>query len=70
MTSVVHDRKNTHISLNQDGRSVQVITRKLDLDQTSMVHTHVYMERHTRDQTHFSVANFSLDDSDDICDPE
>ena len=34
-------KKNTHIPLNQDGRSVQVITRKLDLDQTSMVHTHI-----------------------------
>ena len=68
MTSVVHDRKNTHIPLIQDGRSVQVVTRKLDLDQMSMAHTHT--ERHVRDQTYFSVANFSLDDSDDICDPE
>ena len=41
---------------------MQVVTWKLDLDQTSMEHTH--------DQTQFSVANFSLDDSDDICDPE
>ena len=63
MTCVVHDRKNTHIPLNQDGRSVQVVTRKLDLDQTSMAHTHT--ERHECDQTHFSVANFYLDDSDD-----
>ena len=79
MTSVVHDRKkkieekkkekkNAHIPLNQDGGSVQVVTRKLDLDQTSMAHTHT--ERHIRDQTQFSVANFSLDDSNDICDPE
>ena len=68
MTSVVHDRKNTHIPLNQNGGSVQVVTRKLDLDQTSMAHT--YTERHIREQTQFSVANFSLDDFDDICDPE
>ena len=68
MTCMVHDRKYTHISLNQDGGSVQVVTRKLDLDQTSMVHTHT--ERHIRDETQFSVANFSLGDSDDICDPE
>ena len=79
MTSVVHDRKkkekkkrkkkkNAHIPLNQDGGSVQVVTRKLDLDQTSMAHTHT--ERHIRDQTYLSVANFSLVDSDDICDPE
>ena len=61
-------KKNTTIPLNQDGRSVQVVTRKLDLDQTSMAHTHT--ERHIRDQTRFSVANFSLDDSVDICDPE
>ena len=74
MTSVVHDRrrrkkkKKTHIPLNQDGRSVLVVTRKLDLDQTSTARTHT--ERHIRVQTQFSVANFSLDDSDDICDPE
>ena len=68
MTSVVHGRKNTYIPLKQDGGSVQVVTWKLDLDQTSMAHTHT--ERHIRDQTQFSVANFSLDDSDDICDPE
>ena len=68
MTSVVHDRKNTHIPLNQNGGSVQVVTRKLDLDQTSMAHT--YTERHIRDHTQFSVANFSLDDSYDICDSE
>ena len=68
MTSVVHNRKKYHIPLNKDGRSVQVVTRKLDLDQTSMAHTHT--ERYIRDQTQFSVANFSLDDSDDICDPE
>ena len=60
--------KNTHIPLNQDDRSVQVVTQKLDLDQTPMAHTH--MERGIHDQTHFSVANFSLGDSDDICDPE
>ena len=46
---------------------MQVVTRKLDLDQTSMARTH--KERHIRDQTKFSVANFPLDDSDDICDP-
>ena len=67
MTSVVHDRKNTHIPLNQDGRNVQVVNRKLDLDQTSVAHAQT---ESIRDQTHFSVANFSLDDSDDICDPE
>ena len=68
MTSVVHDRKNTHIPLNQDGGSVQIVTRKLDLDQTSM--THMHTERYIRDHTQFAVANFSLDDFDDICDPE
>ena len=62
---MVHDRKkNTHIPLDQDGGSVQVVTRKLDLDQTSMAHTHT--ERHIRDQTQFSVAS----DSGDNCDPE
>ena len=65
---MVHDRKNTHIPLNKDGRSVHVVPRKLDLDQTSMAHTHT--ERYKCDQTHFSVANFYRDDSDDICDPE
>ena len=36
MTSVVHDRKNNNpIPLNQDGRSMQVVTQKLDLGQTS-----------------------------------
>ena len=48
MTCMVHDRKKekqkTHIPLNQDGRSVHVVTWKLDLDQTSMAHTHT--ERH------------------------
>jgi len=69
MTSVVTiEKTTTTIPLNQNGRSVQVVTRKLDLDQTPVAHTHT--ERHIRDQTHFSVANFSLDDSDDICDPE
>ena len=68
MTCMVHDRKNTHIPLNQDGGSVQVVTGKLDLDQTSMALTHT--KRHKCDQTHFSVANFCLDDSDDIRDPE
>ena len=66
-----HTHTHTHteiIPLSQDGRSVQVVTRKLDLDQTSMAHTDT--ERHRRDQTQFSVANFSLDDSDNICDPE
>ena len=60
--------KNTHISLNQDGGSMQVIPQKLDLDQMSIARTH--MEIHKCDQTHFLVANFYLDDSDDICDPE
>ena len=68
MTSVVHNRKKYHIPLNKDGRSVQVVTRKLVLNQTSMAHTHT--ERHKCDQTRFLVANFYLDDSDDICDPE
>ena len=45
MTCMVHDRKTTtrkttttttHIPLNQDGGSVHVVPRKLDLDQTSM----------------------------------
>ena len=40
MTCMVHDRKNTHIPLNQDGGSVHVVPRKLDLDQISMPHTH------------------------------
>ena len=57
-----------HIPLNQDGGSVHVVTRKVDLDQTSMAHMHT--ERHKCDQTQFSVANFCLDDSDDSCDPE
>ena len=35
---------------------------------TSMAHTHT--KRHKCDQTHFSVANFYLDDSDDIRDQE
>ena len=68
MTSVVHDRKNTHTPLNQDDGSVHVVPRKLDLDQISMPHTHT--ERHKCDQTHFLVATLYLDDSDDICDPE
>ena len=42
MTCMVHDRKNTHIPLNQDGGSVHVVPRKLDLDQALMAHTHVY----------------------------
>ena len=58
--------KNTHIPLNQDGGSVHVDTQKLDLYQMSMRHMH--MERHKCDQTHFSVANFSLNDSDNVCD--
>ena len=68
MTCMVHDKRNTHIPLNQNGGSVQVVTRKLDLAQTSVAHTHT--ERHKCDQTHFSVENICLDDSDDICDPE
>ena len=54
MISVVDDRKNTHIPRNQDGGSVQFVTRKLDLDQTSMTHTHT--EKHIRDQTQFLVG--------------
>ena len=49
-------KKNTHIPLNQDGGSMQVVTQKLDLDQTSMAYMHT--ERHIRDQTQFSVAKF------------
>ena len=66
MTCMVHERKNTHIPLNQDGGSVHVVPRKLDLDQISMPHTHT--ERHKCDQTQFSVANFCLDVFGDICD--
>ena len=56
MTCMVHDRKTTtrkttttttHIPLNQDGGSVHVVTRKLDLDQTLMAHRHT--ERHKCD---------------------
>ena len=36
MTCMVHDRKNNYIPFNQDGGSVHVVPRKLDLDQTSM----------------------------------
>ena len=68
MTSVVHDRKKYPHSTQQRWRKRASRHSKLDLDQTSMAHTHT--ERHIRDQTQFSVANFSLDDSDDICDPE
>ena len=55
MTSMGHDRKkkDTHIPFNQDGGSVQVVTRKLDLDQTSMARTH--SERHIRDQLSFRL---------------
>ena len=66
MTCMVHDRKNTHIPLNQDGGSVHVVPRKLDLDQISVPHTHT--ERHKCDQTQFSVANFYLDVFGEICD--
>ena len=52
MTCMVHNRKNAYIPLNQDG-SVHVVPRKLDLDQTSMSHTHT--ERHKCDQTHFRL---------------
>ena len=38
---MAHDRKNTHIPLNQDGGSMHVVTGKLDLDQTSVAHTHM-----------------------------
>ena len=51
MTCMVHDIINTHSPLNQDGGSVHVVARKLDLDQTSMAHTHT--ERHIREQTQF-----------------
>ena len=54
MTCMVYDSKITHIPLNQDGGSEQVVTRKLDLDQTSMAHTHT--EKHKCDQSHFLVA--------------
>ena len=37
-------KQKTHIPLNQDGRSVHVVTWKLYLDQMSMGHTHT--ERH------------------------
>ena len=47
---------------------MHLIPQKLDLDQMSIAHTHT--EIHKCDQTHFLVANFYLDDSDDICDPE
>ena len=60
--------KNTHIPLNQDGGSVPVVTRKLELDQTLLAHTHT--KRHNCDKTKFSVPNFYLDDSDDICNTE
>ena len=59
--------KNTHIPLNQDSGSVQVVTRKLDLDKHQW---RLRIWKDIRDQTQFSVANFSLDDSDVICDPE
>ena len=39
MTCMMHNRKEYPISLNQDGGSVHVVTRKLDLDQKSMAHT-------------------------------
>ena len=68
MAYTVHDRINTHIPHNQDGGSVHVVPRKLDLDQMSIAHTRT--ERHKCDQTHFLVATLYLDDSDDICDPE
>ena len=62
MTRIVHDNrkkrkkeKKIHIPLSRDGGSVHVVTRKLDLDETSMAHTH--MERHRCDKDHFSVAN-------------
>ena len=53
MTFMVHDRKNTHTPLNQNGGSVHVVTRKLDLAQTSMAHTHT--ERHKCDQLTFRL---------------
>ena len=68
MACTVHDRINTHIPHNQDGGSVHVVPRKLDLDQMSIAHTRT--ERHKIDQTHFLVATLYLDDSDDLCDPE
>ena len=43
---------------------MQVVTQKLDLGQISMAH--MLIERHIRDQTQISVADFSLDDSDNI----
>ena len=47
MTCMVYDRKkypHSSVPLNQDGGGVHVVTRKLDLDQTSMAYTHT--ERH------------------------
>ena len=63
-----------YIPFNQGARrSVHVVPRKLELDQTTVngLHQYVwYTETHKCDQTHFLVANFYPDDSDDICDPE
>ena len=56
MTSVVHDRKQ------------KTNNNKTTFHSTKMAHTHT--EKHICNQTQFSVANFSLGDSDDICDPE
>ena len=74
-----HTHTHTHTRVlrrHQHWGSVHVVTRKLDLDQTSMTHTHTV--RHKCDKNSLVVANFgficliwlSLDDSDDICDPE
>ena len=38
---MVHDRKNTHSPLNQDGGSVHVVTRKLDL-RSNVNGTYIY----------------------------
>ena len=67
MTSVVHYRKNTHIPRNQDGGSVQVVNRKLDLDHIN--DAYAYGKTHTWSNSVFGW-NFSLGDSNDICDPE
>ena len=54
-----------------------IITLKLDLDQTSVVLKHTESERHKCNKTHFLLHNLvlfacydCLSDSDDICDPK
>ena len=50
MTCMVHDRKNTHIPLNQDGGSVYVVPR---IDQMSMAMC-------IRKDTYVNKLNFRL----------